>query len=234
MKVNFLIQKAKVPIYFKAEKSNALLSESLGDRAQNFLKRVLDIFVSIIVLIPFTIVILPICAALIKLSSPGPVFFIQKRSGLNRKIFNCYKLRTMRLNDKADTQQAIENDERVTGIGYFLRVIHIDEIPQLFNVLKGDMSTIGPRPHMLYHTKIYSERIPYYDLRLKAKPGLTGLAQIKGYVGEIKNPSELKKRVLNDIYYIKKSSWKLNLFILLMTFKNIIEKLLTFKIRKPI
>src|SRR5690606_5414262 len=134
------------------------------------------------------------------------VFFIQKRTGRHHKEFNCYKLRSMHINQLADIEQATQGDSRITKVGYFLRVFHIDEIPQLFNVLKGEMSIIGPRPHMLYHTKIYSESLDYYHLRLHAKPGLTGLAQVKGYVGEIHDRAELKKRILNDIYYVKNPS----------------------------
>lgn len=193
---------------------------------EKYFKRLLDIVFSIIVLIPFAILILPITACLIKLSSPGPVFFVQKRTGRHHKEFNCYKLRSMHLNQLANIQQATEQDARITKIGYFLRVFHIDEIPQLYNVLKGEMSIIGPRPHMLHHTKIYSESLDYYQLRLNAKPGLTGLAQVKGYVGEINDIKDLKKRILNDIYYVRNSSISLNTFIIMMTFKKFFEKII--------
>ncbi|MEX0595969.1 MAG: sugar transferase [Candidatus Paceibacterota bacterium] len=213
---------------------STIKSRSSKYLVKNTLKRFFDIVISIVFLIPFTFLVLPICAIFIKLSSPGSVFFVQKRSGMHHKIFHCYKLRTMKLNKQAEYKQATKNDKRITKIGYFLRITHIDELPQLYNVLIGDMSIIGPRPHMLYHTKIYSKHIPYYDLRLKTKPGLTGLAQIKGYVGEITHETDLKKRVLNDIYYVKKSSLKLNLFILFMTLKQFFGKLLPFKKRKAI
>ena len=194
-------------------------------------KRTFDLIMAIILLLPFFFILLPICALLIKVSSKGPVFFVQKRTGMNKQVFNCYKLRTMHLNPVSDTQQAKQNDERVTKIGYFLRVMHIDEMPQLLNVLKGEMSIIGPRPHMLHHTLVYRDMLDFYDQRLKAKPGLTGLAQIKGYLGAINQPSELKRRVLNDIYYIKHSSWKLNAYILFMTINNIMRKFFSFKNR---
>lgn len=196
---------------------------------QKIAKRVFDISVSIIILVPFSLLILPVCAILIKLSSPGPVFFTQRRTGARHCEFLCYKLRTMKLNREADLNQATENDKRITRIGHFLRITHIDEIPQLFNVLKGDMSIIGPRPHMLHHTKIYSERVTYYHIRLNAKPGLTGLAQVKGYIGEIRHESDLKMRVLSDIYFIKNSSFKLSFYILIMTAGNIIKKLINYQ-----
>ncbi len=207
-------------------------AERIGKGISDGIKRLFDIFFSLLFLLPFTLFILPICALIIKLVSPGPVFFIQERTGKDNKTFRCYKLRTMRLNKEADTRQASKNDHRITPFGYFLRVMHIDEFPQLFNVLKGDMSIIGPRPHMLYHTSIYSEELPYYGRRLKVKPGLTGLAQIKGYVGEINNASDLKKRVLNDIYYVKHASINLDLYIFIMTIKNLIGKIFLFKTRK--
>lgn len=191
----------------------------------NLGRRIFDLSFSLLLILPFCLVILPVCGILIKISSPGPVFFIQKRTGANNSIFNCYKLRTMKVNELSETQQAIQNDQRITGIGYFLRVMHIDEMPQLFNVIKGEMSIIGPRPHMLHHTKIYSEALSYYHLRHQAKPGLTGLAQIKGHIGEIKSKCELRKRILNDIYYVRKASFKLNLFIILKTIGSLSKKL---------
>lgn len=128
----------------------------------------------------------------------------------------------MRVNSESDTKQATVNDSRITFIGNILRITHLDEIPQLFNVLRGDMSVVGPRPHMLYHTRHYSRMIPYYHLRHEAAPGMTGMAQVKGYVGEISAERELRKRIQWDIYYLKNRSIWLDIKILFLTFFQVL------------
>jgi putative colanic acid biosynthesis UDP-glucose lipid carrier transferase len=163
-------------------------------------------------------------AILIKLTSKGPVFFIQKRTGYKGVEFDCFKFRTMHVNADADTKQATNNDKRITTIGKFLRLTHLDETPQFFNVLLGDMSIVGPRPHMLYHTRYYSQFIPYYNLRHEATPGMTGMAQIKGYIGEITVERELRKRIQWDVYYLKNRSILMDIKIILATFGQVIEK----------
>ncbi len=188
------------------------------------IKRMMDIGFSLIFIVAVMSWVLPIVALLIKLTSKGPIFFIQKRTGFKGIAFDCFKFRTMYVNDEADTKQAITGDKRITPIGKFLRVTHLDETPQFFNVLLGDMSVIGPRPHMLYHTRYYSQRIPYYNLRHEVQPGMTGMAQIKGYVGEISIERELRKRIQWDIYYMKNQSILLDIRILFSTAGCVLEK----------
>ncbi len=189
-----------------------------------FLKRTMDISAALIFILVFMSWILPIVALLIKLSSKGPVFFVQKRTGHKGREFDCLKFRTMIVNAEADTQQAVKGDRRITPIGRFLRKTHLDETPQFFNVLLGDMSIVGPRPHMLYHTEYYARLIPYYNLRHEANPGMTGMAQIKGYIGEINEERELRKRVQWDIYYLKNRNIWLDINIVLTTFAQVIAK----------
>ncbi len=187
-------------------------------------KRVMDVVISSVFILLIMSWLTPLLALFIKLSSKGPVFFVQKRTGLYGSEFNCYKFRTMYVNDDADVMQVSINDKRITGIGKFLRITHLDETAQFINVLLGDMSIVGPRPHMLFHTKNYSDCIPYYNLRLEVKPGMTGMAQIKDYIGEINGERELRKRIQWDIYYLKHRSIALDLGILLNTAGKVIEK----------
>lgn len=187
-------------------------------------KRAMDLVISGIFAVTIMSWLFPIVALLIKLTSKGPVFFIQKRTGFKGIEFNCFKFRTMYVNDEADVKQATSNDKRITFAGKFLRATHLDEIPQFINVLRGDMSIVGPRPHMLYHTRYYSQRIPYYNLRLEVLPGMTGMAQIKGYVGEISIEREIRKRVQWDIYYMKNRSVMLDLKILFNTGLCVVQK----------
>lgn len=186
-------------------------------------KRGMDLVFSVVLLL-LTGWIFPIVALLVKLSSKGPVFFVQPRTGLHGKTFHCLKFRTMRVNDEAHTKQATANDSRVTPIGRFLRASHLDELPQLLNIFLGDMSLIGPRPHMLYHTRYYADQIPFYHLRHEATPGMTGMAQINGFIGEITNERELRKRIQWDIYYLKHRSIGLDLYILFQTFLSVLAR----------
>lgn len=187
-------------------------------------KRIMDVTLSILFIVLIMSWLTPILALLIKLTSKGPVFFVQKRTGYMGVEFNCFKFRTMYVNDEADIKQVSINDSRITAIGKILRVTHLDETPQFLNVLLGDMSVVGPRPHMLYHTRYYSECIPYYNLRLEVHPGMTGMAQIKDYIGEISVERELRKRIQWDIYYMKNRSIWLDINILLTTFGCIFTK----------
>ena len=198
----------------------------LDKRENRLLKRSFDIVFSLLFFILLGSFIFPLLAIIIKLSSKGPIFFVQKRTGKDNKTFHCIKFRTMKLNKEADTQQAITNDLRITRLGKILRLTHIDELPQLLNVLMGTMSIVGPRPHMLYHTEVYSKAYTYYLLRHESKPGMTGMAQIKGYLGEIITPRDLKKRVLWDIYYNKNASIRLDIYIAFTTLQQIIHKLI--------
>jgi putative colanic acid biosynthesis UDP-glucose lipid carrier transferase len=187
-------------------------------------KRIIDIAISSVFILTVMTWLTPILALLIKLTSKGSVFFIQKRTGLNGVEFNCYKFRTMFINEDADIKQVAINDKRITTIGKFLRITHLDETAQFFNVLLGDMSIVGPRPHMVYHTQYYSEVIPYYNLRLEVKPGMTGMAQIKDYIGEINGERELRKRIQWDIYYMKNRSMVLDIQILITTGFKVFKK----------
>jgi putative colanic acid biosynthesis UDP-glucose lipid carrier transferase len=132
----------------------------------------------------------------------------------------------MYVNADADTKQATTGDKRITPVGKFLRKTHLDEVPQFFNVLLGDMSIVGPRPHMLYHTRYYSQFIPYYNLRHEAVPGMTGMAQIKGFIGEITAERELRKRIQWDVYYLKNRSIWLDITIIFTTFAQVFGKAL--------
>ena len=187
------------------------------------LKRAFDILFSLTVLIliyPFLYVIV---GTLIKLSSPGPVLFRQKRTGLYGKDFTCFKFRTMRVNREADELQATKDDPRNTRIGSFLRRNNLDEFPQFWNVLKGDMSVVGPRPHMLKHTELYSNMIDRYMVRHLVKPGITGWAQVTGYRGETKSMESMAERVKRDVWYIENWSFLLDLKIITVTVFNMIK-----------
>lgn len=187
-------------------------------------KRIMDVTLSLMFILLVMSWLTPILAIIIKLTSKGPVFFVQKRTGYMGTEFDCFKFRTMFVNDEADVKQVSLNDKRITKIGKFLRVTHLDETPQFFNVLLGDMSIVGPRPHMLYHTRYYSECIPYYNLRLEVLPGMTGMAQIKDYIGEISVERELRKRIQWDVYYMKNRSIGLDINILFTTFLCVVVK----------
>jgi putative colanic acid biosynthesis UDP-glucose lipid carrier transferase len=181
------------------------------------IKRIIDIFVSCIFLITLFPFIYLILGALIKLSSPGPVFFIQKRTGLKGENFDCYKFRSMKCNDEAHTKQATADDERKTRIGDFIRRTNLDELPQFINVLKGEMSIVGPRPHMLSHTTEYSRVINKYMVRHFIKPGITGWAQINGFRGETHELEEMDGRIKKDIWYIENWSIMLDIEIIIKT-----------------
>lgn len=179
-------------------------------------KRTFDLFVSFVVCI-LTTPFFPIIALLIKMQSSGPIFFCQKRTGLNGKTFLCYKFRSMHLNNETETRQATNNDPRIFSFGNFMRRTHIDEIPNFINVIKGDMSVIGPRPHMLYHTQKYTLLIDYYMERHRCKPGITGYAQVLGFCGATPQLWQMEERVKHDIYYINNWSIQLDLWILYRT-----------------
>lgn len=185
-------------------------------------KRLFDIVFSSLVIMLIMPWLLPILAVLIKLSSPGPVFFIQERTGVVNKPFGCMKFRTMRVNKDSDLKQAVKGDPRITAIGRFLRKSNLDEMPQFFNVLKGDMSVVGPRPHMVAHTVEYSKLIAPYAERLWLKPGITGLAQAKGLRGETKELLLMEKRVEADRSYIRNWSFSLDMYIILLTVWNMV------------
>ncbi len=177
-------------------------------------KRVIDIIFSLIVCIGILSWMIPLFAILIKLSSKGPVFFVQKRVGLGGKSFYCLKFRTMVVNAEADTLQSDETDTRITRIGSFLRNSNLDEFPQFINVLLGDMSIVGPRPHMHSDANFFNNVIPNYKSRYFVKPGITGLAQVKGYRGAIKTYEDIFHRYQFDAFYIRNVNLGLDLRII--------------------
>jgi Undecaprenyl-phosphate glucose phosphotransferase len=189
----------------------------LDNLASRIWKRWFDIIFSMLFFLLIFFWLLPIIAILIKLSSKGPVFFVQKRTGFNNRIFNCYKFRSMQVNDCADEKQATENDTRITKMGHFLRRTNLDELPQFINVFLGQMSVVGPRPHMLKHTEQYSELIKYYLVRHYVKPGVTGWAQVNGLRGKTDELWKMQKRVMYDMEYIENWTFWWDIKIILMT-----------------
>jgi len=192
----------------------------IGNR---MIKRACDILVSFPVCILLTL-LLPFIALIIKLQSRGPLFFRQERTGMNGKIFKILKFRSMHVNKDADTLQATKDDPRKFTFGSFMRRTNIDELPQFYNVLKGDMSIVGPRPHMLRHTEHYSKLIDSYMVRHFAKPGITGWAQVNGYRGETQELWQMTERVKRDIWYIENWTIWLDLRIIYLTIKNILTR----------
>ncbi len=197
-----------------------LHNEPLSLPGNRILKRTFDLTVSTVFLLTIFPFIYIIFGLLIKLSSPGPVVFRQKRSGLNGKEFYCYKFRSMRVNTDSDEVQATKDDPRKTRIGEFMRRTSIDELPQFINVWQGSMSIVGPRPHMLKHTAQYRELIGSYMIRHLAKPGITGYAQVTGFRGETSELWQMEGRVKKDIWYIEHWSFALDLFIIFKTICN--------------
>ncbi len=183
------------------------------------LKRLFDIVFAGTALIFYPLVYIPVAIA-VKLSSPGPVYFIQERTGLRGRSFKCMKFRTMRVNADADRLQATERDPRKTRVGEFLRRTNIDELPQFINVLLGDMSVVGPRPHMLKHTEQYSQIVEQYMVRHAIKPGITGWAQVNGYRGITDQVWKMERRVEHDVWYIEHWSLMLDLKIICRTVYN--------------
>lgn len=168
--------------------------------------------------------LVPIIAIAIKLDSKGPIFFRQLRSGKDNKPFFCFKFRSMRVNDEADTLQATKNDARITRVGAFLRRSNLDEFPQFFNVLLGDMSIVGPRPHMLKHSEDYSQLIDDFMVRQFVTPGITGWAQVNGLRGETKETASMMKRVKADLWYMENWSFLLDFKIVFLTMWQIVKR----------
>lgn len=190
----------------------------LDDLQARFIKRVFDIFFSTMVIVFIISWLFPILSIIIKLNSKGPVFFKQYRTGINNKTFTCLKFRSMSMNKEADDKQASSNDSRITSVGHFLRKSNLDEFPQFFNVFLGQMSVVGPRPHMLKHTEQYSALIEYYRVRHYVKPGITGWAQVNGYRGETDELWKMEKRVEYDMFYLENWNFWWDVRIIFMTF----------------
>lgn len=186
------------------------------------IKRSFDIVFSLLVILFVLSWLIPIIALLIKLESKGPVFFKQGRPGLNENEFFCYKFRSMQVNRNTE-KEASRNDPRVTKMGRFIRKTSIDELPQFFNVLLGDMSVVGPRPHLWSQNKFYANKIKKYMVRHYVKPGITGLAQVKGYRGEIETDEDMINRIKYDVFYIENWSLAMDLKIIVQTVINIFK-----------
>ena len=191
--------------------------QNVGNR---ILKRTFDIVLSLFFLIP-TALMFPFIWLMIKIQSPGPILFKQARTGIDGKTFMMLKFRSMHVNKDADRLQATKDDPRKYPFGNFMRKSNIDELPQFLNVLKGDMSFVGPRPHMLAHTEQYSALITKYMVRHFVKPGLTGWAQVTGFRGETKELWQMEGRVKRDIWYMEHWSIWLDIRIIWMTAKTI-------------
>ncbi|MEP6673930.1 MAG: sugar transferase [Ferruginibacter sp.] len=194
------------------------LTPPLDEFFNRTIKRTTDLIIAVLVIIFLLSWITPLMAILIKLTSRGPVFFLQKRNKRKGDLFTCIKFRSMFVNSDADILPAGKHDKRITRLGKFLRNHYLDELPQFFNVLIGDMSVVGPRPHMVSDNLKYEEQVNYYGYRHSVKPGITGLAQVMGYVGAADNIDKMRERVNMDIFYLRHWSFKLDITILLRTF----------------
>lgn len=195
----------------------------LQDSVNLFFKRLIDIIISLAVIVFVLSWLTPIIALFIKKESDGPVFFKQTRNGINYEEFSCLKFRSMIVNENAHKLQATKGDTRVTKIGAFLRKTSLDEMPQFINVLLGDMSVVGPRPHMIKENDKYYKTVDKYMLRHVIKPGITGLAQVSGYRGEVEKESDIVNRIKFDIYYLENWSILLDVKIILRTILNSIK-----------
>lgn len=198
--------------------------EPLSFSVNRFIKRSFDVAFSLCFLITVFLPIFIVVGIITKITSPGPIFFKQKRHGLDGKEFYIYKFRSMKVNADSDTKQATADDPRKTKFGDFLRKSSLDELPQFINVFLGDMSIVGPRPHMIKHTEKYSKLIKTYMVRHLIKPGITGWAQVTGFRGETKELSEMEGRVKADIWYMEHWTFTLDLYIIYKTVANVVSR----------
>ncbi|KUJ62549.1 undecaprenyl-phosphate glucose phosphotransferase [Flavobacteriaceae bacterium CRH] len=194
----------------------------LNEPAIKILKRFFDVLFSLIVIVFILSWLCPLLAILIKIESKGPVFFRQGRPGIDENEFVCYKFRSMKIN-KTTEKEASKNDPRVTSVGKFMRKTSIDEMPQFVNVLLGDMSVVGPRPHLWSQNKEYGKKLKKYIIRHSVKPGITGLAQVSGFRGEITTERDMVNRIKFDVFYIENWSLILDLKIIFQTVINIFK-----------
>lgn len=201
-----------------------LRNEPLDRKGNRLLKRTFDIVFSFLVITLIFSWLFPVLAILIKLSSKGPVFFKQTRLGERKQKFTCYKFRSMQINEEADSRQATRNDPRITKLGAFLRKSNLDELPQFFNVLLGQMSVVGPRPHPLKLNDQFRDIIDKYMVRHFVRPGITGWAQVNGFRGETRTPELMEKRVDLDVWYLENWSFLLDLKIVVKTVTNMFKK----------
>jgi putative colanic acid biosysnthesis UDP-glucose lipid carrier transferase len=195
-------------------------------------KRLFDISASLLISVLVLSWLIPILAVLIKLDSKGPVFFVQTRIGFLGIPFRCYKLRTMVVNPDSDSKQALTNDSRITKLGHFLRLTSLDELPQFLNVLIGNMSVVGPRPFMTKDDQDFSIVVSNYPLRYCAKPGISGMAQVKGYRGRTEDFQSIFHRYQWDTYYIRNARPSLDLKILRLTVIQVVKSIFAIKFIK--
>lgn len=200
----------------------SLRNIQLDETLNKIIKRVFDLVFSTLIIVGILSWLTPIMAIIIKWESKGPLFFIQKRNGLNYNEFDCYKFRSMEVNDKADLDLSSKNDIRITKVGKFIRSTSIDELPQFFNVLLGDMSVVGPRPHMVSVANLYAIKVDKFMARHFIKPGITGLAQTKGFRGEVETDEDIINRVKYDIFYMENWSILLDIKIIFNTIFNVL------------
>lgn len=193
----------------------------LDDPINKFIKRGFDIMLALVVLVFILSWLTPLIFMLIQFESKGPVFFMQKRNGLDYREFYCYKYRSMK--PSTSGQQTTKGDARVTRVGKFIRKTSIDELPQFINVLKGDMSVVGPRPHMVKHNEDFAQKVDKFMVRHFVKPGITGLAQVSGFRGEIETNKDIVNRVKYDIFYVENWSILLDIKIIILTVLNAIK-----------
>lgn len=211
----------------RAQSPSILNAYKNKSKAYLLAKRTADIVLSLLVITLVLWWLLPILAILIKLDSAGPVFFVQKRIGIFGRTFNCFKLRTMVVNKQADTRQAEKDDPRITPLGKFLRLSCMDELPQFFNVLIGDMSVVGPRPHMIKDCEEFGQQVPGYALRQLMRPGITGMAQVKGYRGKTEDFFDVFHRYQWDIFYVRNANFMLDLRIINKTIGQTLKAVFT-------
>ena len=176
-------------------------------------KRVFDVCFALFVIVFILSWMVPLVGLLILLDTPGPVMYVQKRTGYRGRWFHCLKFRTMKQESKAEFRQATQSDQRITFIGRFLRKTNVDEMPQFINVLMGEMSVVGPRPHALQHSAQYWNTMPEYHKRYREKPGITGLAQVRGCRGETERDMKMRHRIRYDRFYNRKRTLTLDLWI---------------------
>lgn len=224
-KTNKLITKRLKTDYYNYLPILSIQEVALNNKFNKLVKRTFDIIFSLFVVVFILSWLTPLLFILIKLESKGPLFYKHKRNGINYKEFTCFKFRSLRETKEVKGTYVTQGDHRLTTIGKFLRRTSIDEFPQFYNVLKGDMSVVGPRPHMLSYTDDYSKKIDKYNFifRHNVKPGVTGLAQIKGYRGEVKNDEDIINRIKFDNFYIENWSLVLDLKIIFQTTINIFK-----------
>lgn len=221
--LSYFIKKTVHIDYFRDIPVLSVRKEPLADAGNRIQKRFFDVLISLPVVLLILSWLVPLVGLLIWLESPGPIFFKQPRTGKGKITFNCIKFRSMKMNTDANSRQASKDDDRFTHIGKFLRRTSLDEFPQFWNVLLGDMSVVGPRPHMLQHTDYYSSVIDKYMIRQFLKPGITGWAQVNGFRGETKTLEKMQGRVQFDIWYIENWSIWLDIKIIFMTVFNTLK-----------